>query len=68
LGPSTYYIPQSSHGLAVMHLAHTTVVLGLRPTASYWRCQEGHPVLMLTPELKSSQRHPPSPNELGKQR
>ena len=55
----------SSRGLALMHSTQTNVVLvGSRPTADHWWRQEGHPK-MLVPELKSPQRHPPSPKELG---
>ena len=48
-----------------MHSTQTNVVLGSRPNAGHGDVRKGIRSLMLVPELKSSQRHPPSPKELG---
>ena len=48
-----------------MHPTQINVVLGSRPTQAIGDARKGIRSQMLVPELKSSQRHPPIPKELG---
>ena len=55
----------SSHGLAVMHLTKTNMVLGSRHTACHWGHQEGHPVLNARARTKVLSEAPSKPQGTG---
>ena len=52
-------------GPAVKHSTQTNVVLGSRPAADHWRCQEGYPVINARARTKALSEAPPSPKDLG---
>ena len=56
---------ESNHGLAVMHSTQTNIIQGLRSTAGYSWCQEGHPVLNACARTKVFLEAPFKPQGIG---